>query len=387
MRVTLITWDGGSNRQPFETVGRALIEQGAHVEVLSHEAHRHLYESIGATFAPLPVGEKTTGSRPSIERERERVTTVWLSPEIAHATATILDETSCDVAVVDMSMLSALVSCEASGVPFVALHHSLPGAAWSGTRRIQYESFVEPLNAIRRTVGLPASAGFAEIISGARTHIVPTIAALDAPAPWALPLHYVGPLQPSLSDASVPDLPERFVLVSFSTTWQRQVDTLQAVVDALEPLDRPVVVTTGPSVDPAELTTPANAVVHRELPHAAILHRVDAVVTHAGHGTVLSALSAGVPLICVPMGRDQHDIARRVVDVGVGVRVDPADLVSDLLAAVRHVTATDRYVEAARTMASSIAAAGGIEEALALIERSVAGGPTSPALPPNWGAA
>ncbi|CAA9410549.1 MAG: hypothetical protein AVDCRST_MAG75-2720 [uncultured Propionibacteriaceae bacterium] len=31
------------------------------------------------------------------------------------------------------------------------------------------------------------------------------------------------------------------------------------------------------------------------------------VITHAGHGSVLKSLAAGVPLVCVPMGRDQKD--------------------------------------------------------------------------------
>jgi len=29
------------------------------------------------------------------------------------------------------------------------------------------------------------------------------------------------------------------------------------------------------------------------------------VITHAGHGSVLKALAAGVPLVCMPLGRDQ----------------------------------------------------------------------------------
>jgi UDP:flavonoid glycosyltransferase YjiC (YdhE family) len=45
------------------------------------------------------------------------------------------------------------------------------------------------------------------------------------------------------------------------------------------------------------------------LSHGDILDRVDLVLNHAGHGTVLSSLTAGVPLVCMPMGRDQHDIA------------------------------------------------------------------------------
>ena len=37
-----------------------------------------------------------------------------------------------------------------------------------------------------------------------------------------------------------------------------------------------------------------------------------AVVTHAGHGTIMRALAHGIPLLCLPMGRDQDDNAARV---------------------------------------------------------------------------
>jgi hypothetical protein len=37
------------------------------------------------------------------------------------------------------------------------------------------------------------------------------------------------------------------------------------------------------------------------------LAEASAVLTHAGHGSVLKSLAAGVPLVCAPMGRDQRD--------------------------------------------------------------------------------
>ena len=51
------------------------------------------------------------------------------------------------------------------------------------------------------------------------------------------------------------------------------------------------------------------------LPHATL------VVTHAGWQTINAALADGVPLVCVPDGRDQPDNAARVVACGAGVRV------------------------------------------------------------------
>jgi MGT family glycosyltransferase len=257
-----------------------------------------------------------------------------------------------------------------AAVPFVAVHHSLPGAAWSGPRREQFEAFTAPVNEVRRALGLEPVGGFGDLMSRACAHIVGTAAELDTPAPWAVPLTYVGPLQPQAqTTGTLPDLPDRFVLVSFSTTWQRQLEGLQRTIDALAPLDRAVVVTTGPSVEPSELRPAANTIVVAELPHRLVLDRADLVVTHAGHGTVLTALTMGVPLVCIPMGRDQHDVARRVVAVGAGLALDADGTSRNLLPAVLEVLDEPHFSEAAEQMARSIAGHGGLEAAVAMIEK------------------
>lgn len=371
MRAAVATWDGGGNRQPFESLCGGLVDRGVAVRVLSHEVHRGMYEDLGATFSALPVGDKPDGFRPSAAGERDRVMGLWPSSEVADAVVSMLRTTPSDVAVVDVSLLTAFAACEATSTPFVAVHHSLPGAAWSGPRREQFEALVEPVNGVRRSLGLAGLSDFREVMSRPAAHIVPTAAALDAPVPWDLPLHYVGPLQPAVDPRTrIPDLPERFVLVSFSTTWQRQLDGLQAAIDALAPLDRPVVVTTGPSVDPSELTPAVNTVIIAELPHRSILHRVDAVVTHAGHGTVLSALTAGVPLVCMPMGRDQYDVTGRVVAVGAGLALDPGNAAQHLLPTVRQVISERRFADAAALIARSIAQHDGLDAALAVIDQA-----------------
>lgn len=366
----MITWDGGSNREPFEVLCRALVARGDHVHVLSHEAHRALYESLGAHFEPLQVGEKTAGERPSAMAERDRVVSLAVSSQLARATADLLRRAPFSLALVDVWLLAAFTGCEAAATPFVAIHHTLSGAAWSGPRHEQFEALVEPVNDVRRPLGLPTLGDFGELMGRAAAHVLPTSAALDAPAPWDLPLQYVGLLKPAAADAAIPDLPARFVLVSFSTTWQRQVERLQQVVDALAGLKGAVVVTTGPSVHPEELTAAPNTTVVDVLAHQAILHRADAVVTHAGHGTVLSALAAGVSLICAPMGRDQHDVARCVAGAGVGLTVDIGCVHDELLPAVKRVLEDSRFAENTRRLAESIAGHGGIDTALATIDRT-----------------
>ena len=56
----------------------------------------------------------------------------------------------------------------------------------------------------------------------------------------------------------------------------------------------------------------------RYIPQAALLPHCHAAVIHGGAGTMLGALAAGVPLLCLPQGADQHGDADRVVAAGAG---------------------------------------------------------------------
>jgi len=69
----------------------------------------------------------------------------------------------------------------------------------------------------------------------------------------------------------------------------------------------------------------------------------------------LKALAAGVPMVCMPMGRDQDDTAARVVHAGAGVRLKPRSPVEKIAHAVTQVLADDRYRTSARRVGDAIA--------------------------------
>jgi UDP:flavonoid glycosyltransferase YjiC (YdhE family) len=74
-------------------------------------------------------------------------------------------------------------------------------------------------------------------------------------------------------------------------------------------------------------------------------------VTGGGHGVVVRALRYGVPLVVVPGGGDQRDVAHRVQRAGAGVvlREPSAGAVA---AAVRAVLADPAYRAAAGRLAA-----------------------------------
>jgi UDP:flavonoid glycosyltransferase YjiC (YdhE family) len=100
-----------------------------------------------------------------------------------------------------------------------------------------------------------------------------------------------------------------------------------------------------------------------ELPPWAVvgLGRQDELLTHAdlvicggGHGLVAKALLAGVPMVVVPGGGDQWEIANRLVRQGSAQLVRPLTSQS-LVAAAGEVLSTPSYREAALRAGASIA--------------------------------
>src|SRR5262245_19510365 len=85
-----------------------------------------------------------------------------------------------------------------------------------------------------------------------------------------------------------------------------------------------------------------------------LLRRSSAVVTHAGHGTVIRALAAWVPLLCLPMGRDQHDNAARVVACGAGLRLRPTAGAGRIRNAILELLATPCYRDRAREIGRAV---------------------------------
>jgi len=148
---------------------------------------------------------------------------------------------------------------------------------------------------------------------------------------------------------------------------------LKAAAQGLGGLPMQVILTTGGNREPSELDLgplAPNVLVVRWVSHTELLPRLSVMITTGGSATVQSTLRAGVPLIIVPTEWDKPDIARRVVETGAGLRLDPEHCTPERLrAAVEQVLATPSFRQNAQRMAAAfaryggpLAAAGALEE-------------------------
>jgi UDP:flavonoid glycosyltransferase YjiC (YdhE family) len=116
------------------------------------------------------------------------------------------------------------------------------------------------------------------------------------------------------------------------------------------------------------LSIPANIRAAGFLPHEVVLPTADLLITHAGHGTVMAGVGHGVPMLCVPMGRDQPAVAARVEELGLGVAM-PADARTDELAAAISRSLEDSEMsKRAQRFANALTHHAGLSRAVEIVE-------------------
>lgn len=141
--------------------------------------------------------------------------------------------------------------------------------------------------------------------------------------------------------------------------------SLAAILDSLDPLDVNVIAAPHSATDLPDLQD-GSPRVHLAgfVPMRDLLAGVDVVVSSAGAGSVLSALSAARPMVLFPMGLDKPVNAARAAEAGAAVVVGAADQVGD---AVARVLADPAVADAAAKVAEEIAGMNSTDEVLRLL--------------------
>jgi MGT family glycosyltransferase len=293
---------------------------------------------------------------------------------VGEAVLESLNREAPEVLVVDCALTSGLAAAEHSQLPAAALVHLLYEQFVRGTNGRMWEAALPTINTMRIRFGLPTAVSARALMDPMKVVLVACPQEFDVAMP-DLPanVRYVGAIRddpPAVAQDSLwgsrDERPR--VLVAFSTTYQRQEEVLRRVTAALGALSVQAILTVGATIAPSTIAPAPNVAIHGYLSHAAVLPYCALVVTHAGLGTVMAALAYGVPLLCLPMGRDQHDNAARVVACGAGL-VLPADArVEEIGHAIQELLTKPDYQVAADRMAAIMARQGGRTTAIKELE-------------------
>ena len=390
-----VTIDGGGNIPPMLGLARRLAERGHRVRILTEPCLQDAAEKNGLEF--LPFSECFTRTN-----RREDIFGDWKTSPLANPTfenivfgpaeivvretLNAMEANHTDVLVADCLLFPCLIAAEALGVPGVVVFHMpeyLPGpnrppgvmGLTPGTNlftrwrdrmlgkvfNIVFNKGLSRINAVRAQHRLPPLSNVVELIHRAERRFIQTSRTFDFPIdPAPANVRYTGPV---LDD---PDWVEPWenpwpaedgrplVVVSFSSTFQNQRAVIERSINALGTLPVRGLVTLGPAISRTSLQLPDNVVAVESASHAQVFPKASLVITHAGHGTLMRALANGLPLICLPMGRDQNDNAAKVAYHGAGIQLSPKAKASSIHRAVTRILENPAYRKSAGRLQADI---------------------------------
>lgn len=238
------------------------------------------------------------------------------------------------------------------------------------------------VNEMRARLGLGALAGITDLLHRPPLVFYFTTREIEYPRPrWPENFRMVGPARwvpPADPPEWLAAIERPIALVTCSTERQSDRGIVEAAIPGL-PQKGFYVVATSAAYEPQEFQSDGipNCRVERYLSHGPIVERARVVVCHGGMGITQRALAQGVPLVVVPFGRDQLEVARRVEYAGAGVRLLPRRLNAESLAAaatkaVSMSHGAKRIAEAFAAVDADSVVADGLEELLEGRRASVA---------------
>jgi UDP:flavonoid glycosyltransferase YjiC (YdhE family) len=391
LRVFLSAFAGAGHAFPVLALARRLRERGHEVWVDTNERWRQPAEEMGLHFVAAPdyiaLRRPLPGmpSRPTLA-------------EVARTRVPLMQELRPDVVVNDFFYVPSSLAAELEGLtratlvvhPYPVNEPGLPyflvgllpprtpigSAAWRLTRpwfaRRAREARRE-LNFARREVGLPLQrrlyGGISEGLG-----MVATYPQLEYPRRWPSQIHVTGPMLFELPRAEI-ELPEGdapLVLVAGSVSQDQGLRLVRTAIRAFESEPVRVLVSLAQRGRRWPDPVPENVTVVDWVSYSQVLPRASLIVCNGGHGTVVRALSEGIPLVVCPAGGDMGEVGARVAWSGAGVML-PRSLLgpTPLRCATRRVLADRSFAERARTIAAWGRENDGATRGAELLERYV----------------
>jgi UDP:flavonoid glycosyltransferase YjiC (YdhE family) len=347
--ILFVTWDGGGNLPPALGIAAELKQCGHEVRFIGHAGQAERLQAAGFEFVAYAAAREFAGTDDSGPLD---ILAVFGDRGMGADVVAEFEARPPGLVVVDSMLAGPMEALARAGIPYVLLSHTFDAFYRGSWLR-------GPLG-----IGLRAK-GFRpqRLAAGAQLRIIPTLRALD-PAGARQPAPNVNYTSPVVTGtpaaggrASTPT-----VLVSLSTgnyPGMRQV--LQNALDAVGRLDVRAIVTTGPSIDPADLRVPANARAHRFIPHAELMPTASMVIGHGGHGTTMAALAHDLPVVVLPLHPmlDHKMIGAAVERAGAGRLLRKKAPPDEIAAVARDLLAEGPHRAAAAALGAAIRAGRG----------------------------
>ncbi|MHB8340093.1 MAG: glycosyltransferase [Mycobacteriales bacterium] len=337
MRVAVVAGPDPGHAFPAIALAGALTRAGHEAAVVTGGGWLPAVRRAGLVGAELPLLAPTPGDGDAGYRLWARA--AQMAPPLARLLATM----ALDLVVADTLTCCGGYAAALLGLPWAELvphpladpSRALPpfGTGWRPHRA--RDPLARLLTRRSAAAGAAQRAAATVMVGLAcdpvpRVRLVATLPALEPPRPdWPDRTHVVGPLEwdPATTLLSPPPGSGPLVLLSGSTAASGTPGLAEEALASLGGLGVRLAIT---QLNPWGAALPRWAVAGpgRQYP---LLDQAAAVVCGGGHGMLAKALARGIPVVAVPGGGDQKEIAARAARLGAGVVVRPGRLAAGLL--------------------------------------------------------
>ena len=361
---------------------KALTEAGHQVWYFSFEEFREKIEDSGATFIGCDGYDfemEDKGNADRVGKDKVYATELLVSSTLAldEMTSRVIGEIKPDVVVSDSVAFWGKLTAMKHGLPYVSSTTTfafnkysakyMQESAWDIVRMLAAMPRINKQLKRLRDKGYPVKSLLDIVQNDNETNTIVYTSKYFQPRSetFSDKYHFIGPSIRPITNP-IEKTADKLVYISMGTINQNR-DFYRNCIHLLGQTDWQVVISMGTNPEHYE-DPPDNIQIYESVDQMAALSVADAFITHCGMNSASEGLYFQVPLVLFPQTPEQDAVAKRVEELGAGVRLKSISE-NDILQALRQIIYEPGYKDNAAKISESFRACGGAAEGKLFLER------------------
>ena len=360
---------------------RELTEAGHEVWYFSFEEFRGKIESAGATFIGCDGFDfemEDKGNADRVGKDKVYATELLVSSTLAldDMTSRMIGEIEPDIVVADSVAYWGKLAAMKHGLPYVSSTTTfafnkysakyMQESAWDIAKMLVAMPRINKQLKRLREKGYPVKSILDIVQNDNDTNTIVYTSKYFQPCSETFSdrYHFIGPSIRPITEP-VEKTAHKTVYISMGTVNQNR-EFYRNCIQALGKTDWQVIISMGANTDHFE-DIPDNIKIYETVDQMAVLSIADAFITHCGMNSASEGLYFEVPLALFPQTQEQDAVAKRVEELGAGVRLKSISA-EDILLALQQILYEPDYKNNAAKISESFRACGGAAEARSFLE-------------------
>ena len=361
---------------------KALTEAGHQVWYFSFEDFREKIEDSGATFIGCDGYDfemEDKGNADRVGKDKVYATELLVSSTLAldEMTSRVIGEIKPDVVVSDSVAFWGKLAAMKHGLPYVSSTTTfafnkysakyMQESAWDIVRMLAAMPRINKQLKRLRDKGYPVKSLLDIVQNDNETNTIVYTSKYFQPRSetFSDKYHFIGPSIRPITNP-IEKTADQLIYISMGTVNQNR-DFYRNCIHLLGQTDWQVVISMGTNPEHYE-DPPDNIKIYESVDQMAVLSVADAFITHCGMNSASEGLYFQVPLVLFPQTPEQDAVAKRVEELGAGVRLKSISE-NDILQALRQIIYEPGYKDNAAKISESFRACGGAAEGKLFLER------------------